>query len=168
MGNAACFYTQSSEVRKSVKWNMSPTHENSMEIPATRDGMQPKNSPLAQTERDKAQGIKGEKKEEEEEGEDEYFNVGELVEIHQDRLSSENWVEGMVRNVLDNGRYDIQTLFYTFGNVPSENVRSLGEERLGEILNAKCTPMTEENLRTELRNMCMENIPVVGDVFTFS
>ena len=84
------------------------------------------------------------------------FQVGELIEIYHNKFSKPDWSVGLIRNIRSEGSYDIQTLSYTFWNVPKKKVRYLGKEKLEERLKANCTLTTEKNLKQKLRRMRMK------------
>ena len=84
------------------------------------------------------------------------FQVGELIEIYHNKFSKPDWSVGLIRNIRIEGSYDIQTLSYTFWNVPKKKVRYLGKEKLEERLKANCTLTTEKNLKQRLRRMRMK------------
>ena len=59
------------------------------------------------------------------------FQVGELI-IYHNKFSKPDWSVGLIRNIRSEGSYDIQTLSFTFWNVPKKKVRYLGKEKLEE------------------------------------
>ena len=76
----------------------------------------------------------------------------ELISAFSSRTTNWPWVEGVVRNVNDDGTYDIQTNGFSFWEVPSRKVKTLEsklmEERL-KLIN-RYMRMTKEDYWNEL------------------
>ena len=92
---------------------------------------------------------------------EEVFEVGqwvkivepnELISAFSSHTTNRPWVEGVVRNVNEDGTYDIQTDAYSFWEVPSRKVKTLEsklmEERLKSINRYMC--LTKEDYWNEL------------------
>ena len=98
---------------------------------------------------------------------EEVFEVGqwvkivepnELISAFSSHTTNRPWVEGVVRNVNEDGTYDIQTDAYSFWEVPSRKVKTLESKLMEERLKSinRYMRLTKEDYWNELMKKRMK------------